>query len=421
MLVGLELTAPSRRGPCAPASVREHLEELAELVRSAGAEAVETALQRLPAPTPSHFIGRGKAEELAGFARSANLNLIVFDEELSPAQTRNLEGVFGAKVVDRTGLILDIFAQRAQSREGRLQIELAQLQYTLPRLTHMWAHFSRQQGGIGTRGPGETQLEVDRRRIQERIARLKRDLEEVRQTRQVQRKARRRRHWPVVALVGYTNAGKSTLLNALTGADAHVEDKLFATLDPLTRRLMLPDKQSVLLTDTVGFIRKLPHGLVESFKATLEEVSEADLLIHVVDVSHPAVEEQLAAVEEVLAELGAREKPRLTALNKVDRIAPGHGMLERLLQEQPRAVALSAAAGLGLDALKDELSAQLRPLRRTTTLKIPANHAALLARLYAEAQILGRCDEDNVVRLTARVAPDLYHDLEGFVDETANG
>ncbi len=415
LLVGVELDSVKRRGGPFAYSEREHLAELGELVRSAGGTVVETAVQKLPSPTPPYFIGRGKAEELANFARGSGINLIVFDDELSPAQTRNLEETFGVKVVDRTGLILDIFAQRAQTREGRLQIELAQLQYLLPRLTHLWEHLSRQQGGIGTRGPGETQLEVDRRRVQERISRLRRELDDVRRIRDVQRTGRRRHQWPIAALVGYTNAGKSTLLNALTGAHAHVEDKLFATLDPLTRRLELADKQSVLLTDTVGFLRKLPHGLVEAFKATLEEVSEADLLIHVIDVSHPSVDEQIAAVEEVLHELKSHEKPRITALNKTDRVAPDNAILGRLMRDQPRVVAISASTGRGLDDLKSALSAQLRPMRRLTTLVIPSDKAKLLNHIYESAQVSRQHYDKGNVHIVAHIPADLYHEVERFV------
>ena len=438
LLVGLELTSPRQRFTRSQFPESDCLLELGELARSAGADVVETVIQRLPAPTPGFFIGRGKAEELAGFCRSANINLVVFDEELSPAQTRNLEETLGAKVVDRTGLILDIFSQRAQSREGRLQIELAQLQYLLPHLTHLWAHFSRQQGGIGTRGPGETQLEVDRRRVQERIGRLKRELADVRRNRQVQRKGRRRHQWPIAALVGYTNAGKSTLLNALTGAHAHVEDKLFATLDPLTRRLTLPDpldktsarprrelgrtlveplrtgKQSVLLTDTVGFLRKLPHGLIEAFKATLEEVSEADLLIHVVDASHPAVQEQMAAVESVLIELRAHEKPRITALNKIDLLPPERPVLLRLQRDTPRSVPIAATTGEGLDGLTAELSDQLKPMMRLSSLVIPCSEAALLSRVYDAAQVVRQHYENGEVHLLARIPADLYSEVERF-------
>src|SRR3954466_10288385 len=314
LLIGLEKQGVSKW------ELRDSLEELRELANSAGAEVVDTVTQKLQKPTAPYYIGRGKAVTIKESCQDRQVTSVIFDDELSPAQGRNLENLFARKVLDRTQLILDIFAQRARSREGRLQIELAQLQYLLPRLTRMWHHLSRQTGGIGTRGPGETQLEVDRRRVQERIARLERELERVRKVRNVQRQGRKRHQWPVAAVVGYTNAGKSTLLNLMTGADVLAVDKLFATLDPTTRSFTLPNKQRVLLTDTVGFLRNLPHTLIESFKATLEEVSEADLLIHVVDLSHPRVDEQMDAVNAVTKELGAFGKQTLLVFNKVDAV-----------------------------------------------------------------------------------------------------
>ena len=268
------------------------------------------------------------------------MDTVVFDDELSPAQSRNLENVFGCKVLDRTALILDIFAQRARTREGKLQVELAQLQHLLPRLTRFWGHLSRQSGGIGMRGgEGESQLETDRRRVQERIERLTGDLQAVRRQRATQRNGRQRKPWPMASIVGYTNAGKSTLLNALTGAHALEEDKLFATLDPTTRRLRLPTNQNLLLTDTVGFIRKLPHGLVEAFKATLEEVVQADLLVHVVDAGHPQAAEQIAAVNTVLGEIGAAGKPTVMVFNKIDRLGQSNGQLAKFMEQFPASVA----------------------------------------------------------------------------------
>ena len=320
--------------------VEDSLNELRQLAATAGAEVIDTVVQKLDKPTAPYFIGKGKAEEITLLCGEKEITSIIFDDELSPAQGRNLEVLTSRKVLDRTQLILDIFARRARTREGRLQIELAQLQYLLPRLTRMWTHLSRQTGGIGTRGPGETQLEVDRRRVQERIARLERDLKDVRKNRTVQREGRLRRNWPVASLVGYTNAGKSSLLNLLTGAGVLSENKLFATLDPTTRQLVLPNRQKVLLTDTVGFIRKLPHTVIESFKATLEEVQLADLLIHVVDLSHPQYREQMAAVEETVAELGAEGKQTLVVFNKIDAV-PDPVIIENHLHRFPGSVALS--------------------------------------------------------------------------------
>src|SRR6186713_3640369 len=352
LLIGLEKEGVSKW------DLRDSLEELRELASSAGAKVVDTVTQKLPKPTAPYYIGRGKAEAIRDSVQSQRVTSVIFNDELSPAQGRNLENLFSRKVLDRTQLILDIFAQRARSREGRLQIELAQLQYLLPRLTRMWHHLSRQTGGIGTRGPGETQLEVDRRRVQERIARLERELEAVRKTRAIQREGRKRHQWPVAAVVGYTNAGKSTLLNLLTGADVVAENKLFATLDPTTRSFVLPNKQRVLLTDTVGFLRKLPHTLIESFKATLEEVVVADLLIHVVDLSHPRLEEHMAAVDAVLNEIGASGKQTLIVFNKVDALADRE-MVSGYLEKFPGSVAISARTGAGIanlvQALQDEL------------------------------------------------------------------
>src|SRR5689334_9535805 len=338
LLIGLEQQGVSKW------DLQDSLEELAELANSAGAEVVDTVTQKLQKPTAPYYIGKGKAESLKPALQDRQVTSVIFDDELSPAQGRNLENLLSRKVLDRTQLILDIFAQRARSREGRLQIELAQLQYLLPRLTRMWHHLSRQTGGIGTRGPGETQLEVDRRRVQERIARLERELEGVRKVRSVQRQGRKRHQWPVAAVVGYTNAGKSTLLNLMTGADVLAVDKLFATLDPTTRSFSLPNKQRVLLTDTVGFLRKLPHTLIESFKATLEEVSEADLLIHVVDLNHPRVDEQMAAVDSVIKELDAFGKQTLIVFNKID-LLENPELASIYCRRFPGSVAISAKTG----------------------------------------------------------------------------
>src|SRR5436853_4175219 len=344
LLIGLEQNGVSKW------DLRDSMEELRELASSAGAEVVDTVTQKLPKPTAPFYIGKGKAEAIKQSLQDQGVTSVIFNDELSPAQGRNLENLLSRKVLDRTQLILDIFAQRARSREGRLQIELAQLQYLLPRLTRMWHHLSRQTGGIGTRGPGETQLEVDRRRVQDRIARLERELEGVRKVRSVQRQGRKRHQWPVAAVVGYTNAGKSTLLNLMTGADGLAGDKLFAHLDPNTRRFSLPHKQRVLLTDTVGFLRNLPHTLIESFKATLEEVSEADLLIHIADLSHPRVDEQMAAVDSVIKELDAFGKQTLIAFNKIDLLA-NRELAESYTKRFPSSVAISARTGEGVNKL----------------------------------------------------------------------
>lgn len=321
----------------------QSLDELAELAATAGAEVVGRTTQRLATPNVTTYIGKGKVEDVSSEARRLEANVVIFDDELSPSQQRNLERALGTKVIDRTALILDIFAMRARTREGRLQVSLAQVQYLLPRLAGQWSHLERMEGAIGTRGPGETQIETDRRLVRSRILKLKRDLEEVRKQRALYRRNRERQGVPVVALVGYTNAGKSTLMNALARADVLAEDRLFATLDPVTRRLRLPTDETVLLTDTVGFIQKLPTDLVAAFRATLEELQDADLLLHVVDISHPSVFEQTQTVEATLGDLGVLAKPTLVVLNKCDRLLDADGRPVETY-EDARTAAASAGA-----------------------------------------------------------------------------
>jgi GTP-binding protein HflX len=418
VLIGLEKQGVSKW------DLRDSLEELAELASSAGAEVVDTVTQKLQKPTAPYYIGKGKAESIKDSLQRQEVTSVIFDDELSPAQGRNLENLLARKVLDRTQLILDIFAQRARSREGRLQIELAQLQYLLPRLTRMWHHLSRQTGGIGTRGPGETQLEVDRRRVQERIARLERELESVRKTRAVQRQGRKRHQWPVASVIGYTNAGKSTLLNSLTGADLVAENRLFATLDPTTRSFVLPNKQRVLLTDTVGFLRKLPHTLIESFKATLEEVREADLLIHVVDISHPRVDEQMAAVETVVKELDAFGKQTVIVFNKIDNLANGASparteLAENYLKRFPGSVAISARTGEGVSNLVQALQDALSAWRLRSQFRIPASESALIAEIHRVGHVLELRYEDNDALMVAHVPPDLAKKISRFSVEYA--
>ena len=335
------LVAADLRGALLPAE--ESLEELAELARTAGATVAGRTTQRLGTPTVATYIGKGKVDEVAEAAREANANVVIFDDELSPSQQRNLEKALGAKVIDRTALILDIFATRAQTREGRLQVALAQMEYLLPRLAGQWSHLERMEGAIGTRGPGETQIETDRRLIRSRISKIKRDLEEVRTQRALYRRQRQRQGAPVVALVGYTNAGKSTLMNILARTDVLAENRLFATLDPVTRRLRLPTDETVLLTDTVGFIQKLPTGLVAAFRATLEELTEADLLLHVVDISHSNSYQHTRTVENTLTELGVVEKPVLLVLNKCDLLRDDEG---RMVESYESARSVIAGAGV---------------------------------------------------------------------------
>ena len=410
LLIGLEKEGVSKW------DLHDSLDELRELANSAGAEVVDTVTQKLSKPTAPYYIGRGKAELIKESCQDQQVTSVIFDDELSPAQGRNLENLFARKVLDRTQLILDIFAQRARSREGRLQIELAQLQYLLPRLTRMWNHLSRQTGGIGTRGPGETQLEVDRRRVQERIARLERELESVRKTRAIQRQGRKRHQWPVAAVVGYTNAGKSTLLNLLTGADVVAEDKLFATLDPTTRSFVLPNKQRVLLTDTVGFLRKLPHTLIESFKATLEEVSEADLLIHIVDLSHPRADEQMEAVDRVTKELDAYGKQTLIVFNKIDNLA-NREVVDSYLKRFSGSVAISARTGEGVNELVQALEGALSSWRLRSRFRIPANESALIAEIHRVGHVLELRYEDNDALIVAHLPPDLAQKLERYAEQ----
>jgi GTPase len=407
ILVGLETEGVSRW------DVDDSLAELGLLAATAGARVVDTIVQRLDKPTAPYYIGKGKAEEVAKSCSEKSATSLIFDDELSPAQGRNLEKLTNKKVLDRTQLILDIFARRARTREGRLQIELAQLQYLLPRLTRMWTHLSRQTGGIGTRGPGETQLEVDRRRVQERIARLERDLAGVRKNRTVQREGRLRRNWPVAALVGYTNAGKSSLLNRLTGAGVLAENKLFATLDPTTRQVILPNRQKLLLTDTVGFIRKLPHTVIESFKATLEEVELADLLIHVVDMSHPQFREQMAAVDSTLKELRADGKQTILAFNKID-VVGAPETVAACLARHPGSVGISARTGGGVDSLFEELEVRLGSWRLKTRLVLPLAESALLAEVYRVGHVLESRYEGDFVHVVAHLPPELAGRLKPF-------
>lgn len=360
----------------------ESLEELASLAETAGAMVITRVMQRRLRPDPATFIGSGKAEELSLVCQAMEIDLAIIDDELTGAQQRNLENVLGVRVIDRTALILDIFAQRAQTAEGKLQVELAQMKYRLPRLTGMGTSLSRLGGGIGTRGPGETRLEVDRRRIRKRIDDLSHQLSELKRQRDMRRARRDKQGQATVALVGYTNAGKSTLLNALSGADVLVEDKLFATLDPVMRNVELPENRSCLLVDTVGFIRKLPHQLVEAFHSTLEEALYADLLVVVSDVSNPQYREQRDTVFRVLDELGAGGKPVLEALNKADRAKLGD-------EVEPRdAIIISAREGRGLERLRAEISRRIGSLRHEVELLIPYEKGAVLSMIHGRGQVL---------------------------------
>jgi GTP-binding protein HflX len=346
-------------------SIDSSLEELSYLAKTAGAEVVGRLAQKMQRPSPTYYLGKGKLEELIELKEKYSYNVVVFNDELLPRQQRNLEESLSVKVIDRTALILDIFSSRAQTREGQLQVELAQHQYLLPRLAGQWSHLERLGGGIGTRGPGESQLETDRRLIRRRIQRLTSQIEAVRRHRAQYRQKRKESRIPVVALVGYTNAGKSTLLNSLSRADVLVEDKLFSTLDPVTRRLVLPDRRQFLLTDTVGFIHKLPLSIVAAFRATLEELTEADLLLHVVDITHKNASEQLQTVQAILDELGLHKKPQLTILNKMDVVARNQeemNSLAAIYDLKPlddNTITISALKGWGLNILLDKIAKYL--------------------------------------------------------------
>jgi GTP-binding protein HflX len=375
--------------------VEANLDELAQLVGTAGADVVARTVQRRSRPDPATFIGRGKAHELAQLVEQVDADTVVFDDELSPAQQRNLEKLLGRTAIDRTAVILDIFAQNARSPEGRAQVELALLHYRLPRLRGRGRELSQQAGGIGTRGPGETQLEVDRRRLLRRVHRLEADLREVDRTRQLQRRSRSRGRLREVALVGYTNAGKSTLLNQLTDAGVPAEDRLFVTLDPRTRQLALPGGETVLVTDTVGFVRKLPHELVEAFRSTLDSVRLADLLVHVVDGAAPDPEGQIEAVRSVLREIGAGEVPELLAVNKAD-ISP---RAAQLAADMDGAVCMSAATGEGIDELLRAIGDRLRVADRIVELAIPWARGDVLAAVHREGEVVGQEARDEGARV----------------------
>jgi GTP-binding protein HflX len=374
--------------------VKDSLAELAQLAHTAEVEVVGQTYQRLGSINPATLIGKGKVEELVEYRHRLGYDVLIFDEELSPRQQHNLEKALGGdvKVLDRTALILDIFARHAYTREGALQVELAQYEYRLPRLTRQWVHLARQAGGgaarggaagVGLRGPGETQLETDRREIGRRIDRLKRDLEQVRTHRRGYRRRRRKAAMPVVAIVGYTNAGKSTLLNAISDADVLVEDKLFATLDPTTRRVTLPEGRKALFTDTVGFIQKLPTTLVAAFRATLEEVTEADLLLHVVDITHPNALEQSRAVGETLADIEATDKPLVVALNKIDKLE-NPSRIQEMVSEFPNSLAISARERLGLTELLSRVETVLNQELVYVTVCIPYRESGLVSLFHRQ-------------------------------------
>jgi len=377
--------------------VEESLDELGRLAESAGAEVVGRLTQERRAPTASLYFGKGKVDELRALSRQERADLMISDDALSPIQERNLGGSLGLRVIDRTALILDIFAQRARTMEGKLQVELAQLSYLLPRLVGQWKHLERLGGGIGTRGPGETQIESDRRMIRHRIRKITDELKRVRVHRRLLRDRRKASGVPVVALVGYTNAGKTTLLNRLSGSARTAADQLFVTLDPAARLVSSPPHAPFVLTDTVGFIRKLPHQLVAAFKATLEELAEADVLLHVVDASHPGLDDQMAAVEELLAELELSGRPTIAVFNKIDRLdgeASPRGLVER-----GDAVAVSALSGEGIERLLVRIDEALRPSVERAALRIPYSDGPVVALCYERGRVLSRSDDADGIRL----------------------
>jgi len=394
-LIGVRL--PGMRGDEAERS----LDELTLLTDTAGSDPVDRELVRRQTIDAGTFIGSGKADELAGLTQALDIDVVVFDNALTPAQQRNLMGVFGCDVVDREALILDIFAQHAHSKEGALQVELALLRYHLPRLRGKGKALSQQAGGIGTRGPGETKLETDRRRILSRISKLERELVDTARHRETQRKRRRRNRIPQVAIVGYTNAGKSTLLNALTDAGALVEDRLFATLDPTVRKLVLPDGGEVVLADTVGFVRRLPHHLVEAFKSTLAEAAQSNLLLHVVDGTDPDPAGQIAAVRQVLVEIEASEVPELLVINKMDAVETPRK--SRLANVYPEAVSISALRGEGLDELLERVATLTSPRTVTLSLEVPYDRGDIVAAAHRLGEVTGEKHDENGTILDVRL------------------
>ncbi len=414
VLVGVQL--PGRTD----ADIEASLRELVRLLWTAGAEAVDYIVQRRDAPDPATYIGKGKADEVRDRVAATGADAAVFDDELSPAQQRNLEERIGQKVLDRTIVILDIFAQHASSREGQAQVELAQLRYLLPRLRGWGEALSRQEGRVGTRGPGESQLEVDRRRIMRRISKLEDDLEDFERVRRTKSRERERSRVRTAALVGYTNAGKSSLLNRLTGADALVRQRLFATLDATVRQLELDDGREVVVTDTVGFVRKLPHNLVEAFKSTLEESTRADLLLHVVDAAHPAAEAQIVAVREVLEEIGADEVPEQIVLNKVD-VADRDEVarLERRIARETggEAVAVSARTGEGIDELIERIGLRLPDERVTVTARVPYARQDMVALTHRRGEVHKKTHDEQGTELVATLDEDAARQLRPWLED----
>jgi GTP-binding protein HflX len=412
------LVGSYRSGEEKPACL-EHLDELERLCDTYGlivTDKIPCPIKKIEAAT---FLGKGKLEELKLRAEELRADVVIFDDEITPHQQRNLEKLFVKPVIDRTELIIEVFAQRAHSREARLQIELAKFRYQLPRLKRLWTHLSRQAGTAGgggayLKGEGEKQIEIDRRILRRQIERLKKEIEDVADQRVVQRNLRKRTSIPTFSIVGYTNAGKSTLLHALTGAKVLVEDKLFATLDTTTRKFTLPNKQEILLIDTVGFIRKIPHMVVAAFKSTLEEAVHADILLHLIDVSHPKAEEQAEETMKVLEELGASEQPIITVFNKVDQ-CPNPLILTKLRLKYPKTVAISALNGEGIDELLDVMTKEIALLRVVAMLRIPQSHYALVSELMREGRVISCEYEENDVLMKVEIPAQMMHKVSSFV------
>jgi len=395
-------------------TVEESLEELAFLTSSADAEVACQTIQRRERIDPACFIGRGKAFEIRNLCAEHGVTTVIFDDDLSPGQQRNLEEIIDRKVIDRTRLILDIFARRARSQEGKLQVELAQLTYLLPRLVGKGVTLAQQVGGIGVRGPGEKKLEYDKRRVKERITKLEKEIDKVSGHRQQQRQKRQGVPLPIIAIVGYTNSGKTTLLNTLTSSDVFVEDKLFSTLDPTIRRLILPNKQKVLLVDTVGFIHKVPHQLVAAFRATLEEVTYSDLLLHIVDTSHPQFQEQIVAVEKVLQELNALGKPMVTIFNKMD-LVNNSSLLPRLERKYKDSISISAKRGWGLERLYDKIIEHFAKDRTIIELIIPQARNDLISLVYEKGTVLSRKYDGKEILVQAQLDQRTAQSLKEFI------
>ena len=404
VLVGLSAHSLTREEN----ATEESMEELKDLLETAGGESVGMVLQQKDSPDPRTFIGQGKVDEVRQLVRTMGADMVIFDNALSPSQQRVLGEELKVGVLDRSALILDIFAQRARTREGRLQVELAQYKYLLPRLIGMWSHLERQEGAIGTRGPGETQLETDRRHIRRKISKLEEELRDVRRVRATQRQRREKNEVPVVAIVGYTNAGKSTLLNRLTGADIPANNRLFDTLDTTTRTLEISDTCTVLLSDTVGFIRKLPHHLVEAFKATLEELSYADLLLHVIDASNPLWREQAAVVEQLIVELGAEQTPRIDVFNKCDKFTGD------ILPHGADIVSISAKTGQGLDELLEKIGGRLDTGACRVVLRLPYDQGGVVDMLHRQAKV-ERVDYGEAIEVEAVCTPVQLGRLKDYI------